>query len=240
MSGPGAAARTALVSGASRGIGLAIVRAFVSEGIRVAMVARGADELSMRAGELGELAFPLACDVGDIGAVQRAASSARERFGGAPDILVNNAGFFFLATLDRTAPDALARLLDVNLLGAFSLVHTVLPAMRERGSGHVVTIGSISDHIAFRQSGAYSMSKFALRALHETLRAELRGSGVRTTLVSPAQVNTAIWDPVDPDSRPGFTPRHAMLSADAVAAAVVYAVTQPPAVNVDELRLSRA
>jgi hypothetical protein len=76
--------------------------------------------------------------------------------------------------------------------------------------------------------------------VHEVLRAELRGTGVRATLVSPGPVNTELWDPIDPDSTPGFTKRADMLDADAVAAAVLYALTAPPGVNVDELRLSRS
>jgi NADP-dependent 3-hydroxy acid dehydrogenase YdfG len=76
--------------------------------------------------------------------------------------------------------------------------------------------------------------------LHEVLRAELIDSGVRTTLISPGPVNTALWDEVNPDERPGFVPRSAMLAPDAVAAAVVFAVMQPAAVNIDEMRLSRA
>jgi NADP-dependent 3-hydroxy acid dehydrogenase YdfG len=72
------------------------------------------------------------------------------------------------------------------------------------------------------------------------LRLELRGSGVRATLVSPGPVDTPLWDPVDPDNRPGFTPRALMLEPDAVADAVLYAVTRPVSVNVDELRLGRA
>ena len=72
------------------------------------------------------------------------------------------------------------------------------------------------------------------------MRTELRGSGVRVTLISPGPVDTPLWDPIDPDNRDGFTPRAMMLRADAIAAAVVYALTQPEHVNVDELRLSRS
>ena len=92
----------------------------------------------------------------------------------------------------------------------------------------------------FPENAAYASSKYGVRALHEVLRAELRGSGVRTTLVSPAQVDTAMWDQIDPDSRSGFTPRREMLSARAVAEAVQYAVLQPADVNVDELRISHS
>jgi NADP-dependent 3-hydroxy acid dehydrogenase YdfG len=89
------------------------------------------------------------------------------------------------------------------------------------------------------ENAAYAASKFGLRGLHEVLRAELRGSGVRASLVSPGPVDTPLWDPVDPDRRPGFTPRALMLSPEAVADAVIYVLSQPAEVNVDELRLSR-
>ena len=112
--------------------------------------------------------------------------------------------------------------------------------MRARGSGTVVTVGSIADRATFPENGAYAASKHGLRALHEVLRAELRGSGVRAVLVSPGPVDTPLWDAVDPDSREGFTPRAAMLAAEAVADAILYVVTRPAGVNVDELRLSRS
>ncbi|MEP6622581.1 MAG: SDR family NAD(P)-dependent oxidoreductase, partial [bacterium] len=82
-------------------------------------------------------------------------------------------------------------------------------------------------------------SKFGLRALHEVMRSELRGSGIRVSLVSPGAVDTGLWDDIDPDNRPGFTARVDMLSPDAVADAVLYVVTAPLDVNVDEMRLSR-
>jgi NADP-dependent 3-hydroxy acid dehydrogenase YdfG len=131
-------------------------------------------------------------------------------------------------------------MLDANLVAPFRFVHAFLGAMRARGSGHVVTIGSIADRVAFPENGAYAASKFGVRGLHEVLREELRGSGVRATLVSPGPVDTALWDAVDPDNRPGFTPRARMLHPDDVAAAILYAVTAPPRVNVDELRLTPA
>jgi NADP-dependent 3-hydroxy acid dehydrogenase YdfG len=110
--------------------------------------------------------------------------------------------------------------------------------MRERNSGHVVTIGSIADRTIFPGNGAYSASKYGQRAMHETLRTELRGSGVRATLVSPAATDTPIWDPVDPDNSAGFPKRSEMLRAEQVADAVLWAVTRAPTVNVDEIRLS--
>jgi NADP-dependent 3-hydroxy acid dehydrogenase YdfG len=112
--------------------------------------------------------------------------------------------------------------------------------MRKRGNGQNVSIGSIADHTTFPENGAYSAAKFGLRGLHGVLRAELAGSGVRSTLISPGPVDTPLWDEVNPDEREGFTPRAKMLRPEDVAAAVRFVVAQPATVNVDELRLSRA
>jgi NADP-dependent 3-hydroxy acid dehydrogenase YdfG len=161
-------------------------------------------------------------------------------FGGAPDVVVNNAGAFTLAPVEKTEVLDFKMALDVNLVGPFVLVRAFISAMRTRGSGHIVTIGSIADRAIFPENAAYAASKFGLRAFHEVLRAELRGTGVRTSLVSPGPVDTALWDEIDPDTRPGFTARADMLRSQDVAHAVRYVVSAPATVNVDELRLSRA
>jgi NADP-dependent 3-hydroxy acid dehydrogenase YdfG len=231
---------TALVSGASRGIGLEVARALASDGMRVVMLARSAEELRRRASEIGDRAIAIPCDVTDEAAVRSVIHRLSAEFGGAPDIIVNNAGNFELATVETTDPDAFRAALDVNLVAPFLLVHSFLAQMRARKRGHIVTIGSIADRVAFAENGAYAASKFGLRALHEGLREELRGSGVRTTLVSPGPVDTPLWNGIDTETRPGFTPRRHMLSARAVAEAVRYAVSQPDDDNVDELRLSRS
>jgi len=234
------AGRTALVSGASRGIGLEVARLLASDGARVAMIARSEADLRARAAEIGNNAQAFGCDVADAAAVQSIASRITTAFDGAPDVIVNNAGNFRLATIEETEPDAFRDALDVNLVAPFLLVRAFLSDMRARRRGHIVTIGSIADRMTFPENGAYAASKFGLRALHEVLRAELRGTGVRATLVSPGPVDTSLWDGIDTDARPGFTPRREMLSARAVAEAVRYAVLQPEDVNVDELRLSRS
>ena len=233
-------AATALVTGASRGIGLAVARGLAARGTRVALLARDADALRGVAAELGHGAFPVACDLTRPDDVQAAAARVALDFDGAPDALVSNAGLFQLRRLDETAPIDFARTVETNLVAPFLLLRAFLPSMRARGSGHVVTVGSIADRVAFAENGAYAASKFGARAMHEVLRAELRGTGVRTTLVSPGPVDTGLWDPFDPDARPGFTPRAAMLAPAHVAEAILFALAAPAAVNVDELRLSRS
>jgi NADP-dependent 3-hydroxy acid dehydrogenase YdfG len=234
------AGRTALVTGASRGIGAAVARQLAAEGVRVALLARSASPLRDLAAALGHGAVAIPCDLRRADAPDVAAAALRELDAEAPDIIVNNAGAFLIAPAHETSVDVFRDTLEMNLVAPFGLVRRFLPGMRARGSGHVVTIGSIADRAVFPGNAAYAASKHGLRALHEVLRAELRGSGVRITLVSPGPVDTELWDPIDPDHQPGFTPRSSMLAADAVAAAVCYAVTAPPSVNVDELRLSRS
>ena len=234
------AGRLAIVSGASRGIGLAVARSLVEAGVRVVMLARGTADLEARAHELGSAAHAVPCDVGEESDVERVAASVRERFGEAPDIIVNNAGLFRLAPVAKTSAADFTAALDVNLVAPFRIVRAFLPAMRARGVGDIVAIGSIADHMPFPDNGAYAASKYGVRALHEVLRAELRGSGLRVTVVSPGPVDTALWDPIGPDDRPGFTPRRLMLPPAAVAAAVCFAVSQPPEVDIDLIRLSRS
>ena len=230
------AGRWIVVTGASRGIGAELARRLAADGARLALVARSRDALTALAGELA--AEPVVCDVADPAQIERAAARIETLAGGAPDVVVNNAGVFSITAAHKTSVELFRRTLDVNLLAPFAFVHAFLPAMRARGSGHLVTLGSVADRNIFPGNAAYSASKYGLRALHEVLRAELRGTGVRATLVSPGPVDTELWDPIDPDSRPGFTPRAQMLSASDVADALRWVIAAPPAVNVDELRLS--
>jgi NADP-dependent 3-hydroxy acid dehydrogenase YdfG len=233
------AGRSALVTGASSGIGSAIAGALAGAGARVAILARRADRLAARAAELGPNAVAIPCDVTDEGAVTRAVARASEVFGDVPDIIVNDAGIFAPAPLAQMSSATFHEVLAVNLIGPFTLVRAVLPRMLERKTGHLVTIGSTADRYTYPGSGAYGAAKTGARAMHEVLRKEVHGTGVRVTLVSPASVATDIWKGVD--ERVARPPAKAdMLAADDVARAVLYAVTQPPSVNVDELRLSRA
>ncbi|MGH7648268.1 MAG: SDR family oxidoreductase [Gemmatimonadaceae bacterium] len=236
--GAALAGQGAVVTGASRGIGLAIARALAANGARVAMLARGADALAQRAAELGGAALPIPCDVTDPAAVGRAMQVVSLAFAGAPDILVNNAGIFHPRAVADITPEEFAAAIAVNLNAGFYLAHAVIGAMRTRGRGHIVTVGSVADRVAYAGNGSYSPGKFGLRALHDVLREELRGSGVRASLVSPGPTDTDIWGDLPGTGR--FPPRAAMLGAGAVADAVLYCLTRPSAVNIDELRLTQA
>jgi NAD(P)-dependent dehydrogenase (short-subunit alcohol dehydrogenase family) len=228
-SGP-LAGTLALVTGASRGIGLAVAEQLHAAGAHVVRLARSlVDGTTDRRTDLR-------CDVTDPAAVDRAVGRVLTDLG-VPDVVVNNAGTFFIKPVAETTPEEFTRTLAVNLTAPFLVTRALVPHLVRRGTGHFVTLGSISDHVAFTGSTAYGASKFGLRGMHEVLRAELARTGVRTTLVSPGPVDTPIWDPIDPDARPGFTKRSAMLQAGDVAEAVLFAVTRAPRVDVTEIRL---
>jgi NADP-dependent 3-hydroxy acid dehydrogenase YdfG len=216
----------AVVTGGTRGIGLACARMLTLRGAKVIVVARGKDAT-------------VQCDLSDRDAVEKVIETIREEHG-APRILINNAGTFRIAPVERTSSADFEQALQINLFAPFLFVRGFLADMKVAGAGHIVTIGSIADRAIFPDNSAYSASKFGARAMHEVLRAELKGTGVRATLVSPGPVNTDLWNPVDPDNTPGFTKRAEMLTPEAVAAAVEFAVTRPHEVNIDELRLSRS
>lgn len=229
------AGRTAVVTGASRGIGAAIARALAKAGARVALMARTKSELDTLAAEIGGLAVQ--CDLRERASLDAGVQMALSGLGSAPDILVNNAGVFRTAAVGGLPAETVEDAVAVNLLAPLLVAGAFLPRMRERGSGHVVTIGSVADRKIFEGNSVYSATKFGVRAMHEVMRTELKGSGIRATLVSPGSTDTSLWEGAGEGD---FPPRSAMLSADAVADAILFAVTRPPETNIDELRLTRS
>lgn len=232
--------RTAVVTGASRGIGAGIAAALGRGGARVVLVARTEATLKKRAAEI-KGSIPIACDLTDPKSVEQTTKRVTMELKGAPDILVNNAGVFSVNVVEETDAETFVATINTNLVAPFLFVRAFLGDMKKRKSGHVVTIGSVADRTIYTGNAAYSAAKFGLRAIHEVLRAELRESGVRTSLISPAATDTDMWNSVtvtDPVARPHST--RPMLEPDDVVRAVMFALTQPERVNVDELRLSHS
>lgn len=230
MTPPPLAGKIAVVTGASRGIGLAVADALRAAGAHVVRLARSLRDAS------AERWTDLRCDVGRADEVERATVKLLAEVG-LPDIVVNNAGVFFTKPIGETSAAEFAQTIAANLTGAFLLARAFVPLFVKRGAGHLVTIGSSSDHIAYPGNSAYAASKYGVRGMHEVIAVEMAGSGVRTTLISPGGVDTHLWDPIDPDSKPGFTKRKDMLRVEDVADAVVFAVTRPEGTIVTELRM---
>lgn len=228
MSRPPLSGRVAVIAGASRGIGLAIAEELQGAGAHVVRLAR-----SLRSGEL-DRRTDLRCDVTRPDEVARAARKVLKALG-APHVLVLNAGAFLISPLTETSPEEFAEQLTGNLVAPFLVLRAFLRPMIERGSGLVVTMGSVADRRAFPGNAAYGASKFGVRGLHGVLAEELAGTGVRATLLSPGPVDTELWDPIDPDARAGFTKRKDMLRAEDVAEAVLFLATRPERVAIPEL-----
>jgi NADP-dependent 3-hydroxy acid dehydrogenase YdfG len=227
--------KTVVVTGASRGIGRAVASAFAGAGAWVAMVARGGEALRAAAEEVGGHAIP--ADVASADAVHRLTTYLVDLLGDVPDILVNSAGAFSIAPFSETEPAEFARLQEVNLRAPFLMIRAFLPYMLERRSGHLISIGSVAGRRAFAGNAAYSASKFGLRGLHEVLDEEVRGTGVRATLLEPAATDTPLWDPIDPDARADLPSRAEMLRAEDVARGVLFAASQPLGVEVSSMAL---
>ena len=223
--------RLAVVTGASRGIGAASATALAGAGATVIRISR-----SLTEGTHGPYR-DICCDLSDAQAVVRAATRILGEWG-TPYIVVQNAGLFVLKPFEATEHSDLDQQYALNVRAPFVLAQALLPAMRAAGAGIHVTIGSTSDHRAFPENSAYTASKFGVRGLHEALAVEYAGTGVRFSLVSPGSTDTAAWDPINPDARPGLLRRALMLRPEDVAEAVVFIATRPPHANVDWLRLS--
>ena len=217
------AGATALVTGASSGIGASVARALVAAGARVALVARRQDRLEALARSLSPgTAEAFGCDVRDPQAIVATVTDVGARLGPV-DLLINNAGIGrYLSFLD-TGPDDVAAIFETNLHAALHFARAVLPGMLTRGRGHVVNVASIAARIGSRNHSIYCASKFALAGFSESLVYELEGTGVGLTLVNPGVIDTPFFDHA---SFGGFPPRARAraIPPERVAAAIVRAV----------------
>lgn len=177
------------VTGCSSGLGRAIALHALERGDRVVLTARDPGAVAEAVGGYGDRALVLPLDVTDADAIAVAVAAAETTFGRI-DVLVNNAGYGYLAAVEEGEDDEIRRLFDTNVLGVAAVTRAVLPGMRARRSGHVVTIGSIGGLVAFGATGYYHATKFALEGLCESLAAEVAPLGIRVTIVEPAAFRT--------------------------------------------------
>ena len=234
-------ALTILITGASSGIGAAVARAFASRGDRVIVAARSADKLAALVAEIeatGGEALALALDVTDaaahVAAVEALPAAWRD-----VDVFVANAGLALgLGPVWEHTPAEIDAMVDTNVKGVLYGIRAVVPQMLARGRGHVVTVGSTAGHHVYAGGTVYCATKHALLALSLGLKMDLHGSPVRVSVVSPGLVATDFsrvrFDGDDARADAVYADTHALDAAD-VADAVVYCVTAPAHVNVQEV-----
>ena len=179
------------VTGASRGLGLALVKHLISRGDRVAATTRSSERLLAALAD-ADTANLLALEVSltDETEVTAALAAATEKFGRI-DVVVNNAGYGILGAVEDTATDDIRAMFNVQLFGTWNVIRAVLPQMRAAGAGHIINVSSIVGLLAFPGWGLYSAAKFAVEGLSESLAAEVAGFGILVTVVEPGYFDTA-------------------------------------------------
>jgi NAD(P)-dependent dehydrogenase (short-subunit alcohol dehydrogenase family) len=178
-----------LVTGCSTGFGREIAYAALQSGHQVIVTARRADAVRDLADEFGDQALAVGLDVTDGEQIAAAVAAADEAFGGI-DVLVNNAGHGYLSAVEEGEDAEVRKLFDVNYFGAVDMIKAVLPAMRARGSGHIINISSMTGLVANPPNAYYSSTKFALEAVTEALATEVKPLGIKVTAIEPGAFRT--------------------------------------------------
>jgi NADP-dependent 3-hydroxy acid dehydrogenase YdfG len=224
-----AGARTVLITGASTGIGAATAHRLRDEGHRLVLAARREEPLAELAEELGggDDVLTKSCDVTEFGQLEELREAALERFGSI-DVVFANAGFGASRGFLEESPEQWRSMVLTNVLGVAYTIRATLPHLLERDSGHYVITSSVAGRRALPGS-LYSSTKWAVTAMGESLRQELRqmheNTSIRVTVVEPGMVDTPFFD-----DRPSNA-----LEAEDIAAAVAYAISQPERVDVNEI-----
>lgn len=234
--------KVAVVTGASAGIGEATALALAEAGASVVLTARREDRLealAKRIRDAGGAALVHAADVASLDDVRALTDAALSEFGRV-DVLVNNAGLMPLSPLAEVRVEDWTRMVDVNVKGVLHCIATMLPGMIERGSGHVVNVGSLAGRRPFPGGSVYSATKFAVRSLSWGMHLELGAEhGIKVTDIQPGFVSTELMDTVpDPELKERWDEAwkgRRTLQPEDVARSVMFAVTSPDHVSVSEV-----
>ena len=213
-----------LITGASSGIGAATARAAAAEGWRVVLAARSQDKIDAMASELGEeTALAVRCDVTEWGDQQATVAAALERFGRL-DAFFANAGFGASRGFLEESPEHWRAMVDTNVYGAALSIRACLAHFKDQEAGHFLVTGSVAGRVNL-QGSLYSATKWAVHAMADGLRQEVSETRIRTTIIAPGMVDTPFFD----------NPVSGALQPDDVARAVLYALSQPAHVDVNEV-----
>jgi NADP-dependent 3-hydroxy acid dehydrogenase YdfG len=229
-----------VITGASSGLGEATARLLSAEGASVVLGARRADRIRSLADELtgrGAKALALTTDVTHRDQVKRLVDVAVEAHGRI-DVMINNAGLMPQSLLERLKIDEWDRMIDVNIKGVLYGIAAALPHMKQQKAGHIINVSSVAGHKVGPGSAVYAATKYAVRALSEGLRQEVKPYNIRTTVISPGAVATELPDSVtDPDTAKRIQNFYEQVAipADSFARTVAFAMSQPEEVDVNEI-----
>jgi len=233
--------KVAVVTGASSGIGEATAIALAAAGAQVAVAARRADRLEKLVKSIsdhGGQAIPIVADVADDTQAHDMILKTNAEFGRV-DILINNAGVMLNGPIDGADTEDWRRMVNTNVLGLMYATHAALPIMKAQGEGHIVNISSVAGRIAQAGSGVYNATKWAVGGFSEALRQEVHKDKIRVTIIEPGAVATELTDhitnPAAKERIQAWVKSLTPLESEDIAAAIVYAVTQPMRVNVNEI-----
>ena len=229
--------RSALITGASSGIGEATARAFAQAGFNLLLLARSQDKLSGLAQELtafGVKTEGVAIDLASCHRVKALVKEAIESFGPV-DVLVNSAGMGYTGPLGEMPLADWQQIMSLNVTSVFQVVQAVLPGMRAQSNGLIINIASIAAQQAFPNWGAYGVSKAALVQLSKAIAAEESANGIRVVTLSPGAVNTPIWDT---ETVQANFDRSAMLTPETVAQTILHTALLPSGAVISHLTIT--
>ncbi|CAN5531559.1 SDR family oxidoreductase [soil metagenome] len=233
--------RVALVTGASSGFGEAVALVLAKAGAKVALAARREDrlrDLATRIQAQGGEAVVIVADFTDEAQAQRAVHETEAAFGQV-DILINNAGVMYLEPVATADLGRWRAMLELNVLGLIAATQAALPGMTARKDGHIVNIASTAGHVSNPLAAAYSATKFGVIGFSESLRKEVHKDNIRVSVISPGMAATELRDhiavPAVQDAVNASAGAMRQLTAEDVADAILYAVSRPPHVTINEI-----
>lgn len=232
--------KVVVITGASSGLGEATARLLASEGAVVVLAARRADRIQALAAELnnqGGQALAITTDVTNRQQVKTLVDKAVAAFGRI-DVILNNAGLMPLAPLEALKTDEWDQMIDVNIKGVLNGIAAALPHMQKQKSGHIINVSSVYGHKLGPAATVYCATKFAVRALSEGLRQEVKPYNIRTTVISPGAVATELLDHISDEEIQAGTREFVnqiAVPADTFARMVAFAISEPANVDVNEI-----
>lgn len=232
--------KVVVITGASSGLGAATARRLAQAGASVVLGARREERLQFLVDEIqgdGGKALAVKTDVTDAAQVQHLVDAAIQEYGQV-DVVLNNAGLMPLAPLERLKTDEWDQMIDVNFKGTLNGIAAALPHMKERKSGQIINVSSVYGHKVGPGAAVYCATKFAVRALSEGLRQEVKPYNIRTTVISPGAVKTELLDHISEKDVAEATREHVKdigIEPDAFARMVAFAISQPDDVDVNEV-----